>query len=354
MATTANQHLLLGKLRRAISASSDASYTGEFSMSMANGGNEVSMSSFSISSCGSALGGYTYLWEQTTEGYYLDVANPGSLWKSKIGANNDHFTWGKSVADGILGAPTLAGYSASFAAAAISNANTGTGAEDPFAAGTNNKTVVLSCSYSDDKQADGYNDHATNYHTQVYKTITIVDSYGGSPSCLLEGTPIDMADGTTKNVEDLQIGDWVLSMNMPGQLDEDVSEWRKCTFPNDKAEEFTQHSASVQDINFDFAYNYWNINEGQELITGEHEMLYRPSLTLFPNQQVWGWQVAPNMNVGGTLMDKNGNEVEITSLVSVLDKDDGFEVVQIDVEPLDVYFGKTFLVHNKGSDSNPF
>ena len=83
-------------------------------------------------------------------------------------------------------------------------------------------------------------------------------------------------------------------------------------------------------------------------------MLYRPSLTLFPNQQVWGWQVAPNMNVGGTLMDKNGNEVEITSLVSVLDKDDGFEVVQIDVEPLDVYFGKTFLVHNKGSDSNPF
>jgi hypothetical protein len=60
------------------------------------------------------------------------------------------------------------------------------------------------------------------------------------------------------------------------------------------------------------------------------------------------------MLVGGSLMDKNGNAVEITSLENVLDQDDGFEVVQVDVEPLDVYFGKTFLVHNKRSNDNPF
>ena len=53
-------------------------------------------------------------------------------------------------------------------------------------------------------------------------------------------------------------------------------------------------------------------------------------------------------------MDKNGNAVEIVSLDSILDQDEGFEVVQIDVEPLDVYFGQTFLVHNKGSDDDPF
>ena len=52
-------------------------------------------------------------------------------------------------------------------------------------------------------------------------------------------------------------------------------------------------------------------------------------------------------------MDKNGNEVLITQLENVVG-DEGFEVVQIDVEPLDVYFGKTFLVHNKGSDDDPF
>ena len=66
------------------------------------------------------------------------------------------------------------------------------------------------------------------------------------------------------------------------------------------------------------------------------------------------WQLVPGMKVGAHLMDKDGNEVEITSLQNVIDNDDGFEVVQIDVEPLDVYFGKSFLVHNKGSNDNPF
>ena len=65
-----------------------------------------------------------------------------------------------------------------------------------------------------------------------------------------------MADGTTKKVEDIQVGDWILSMNMPGQLDEDEENWRSSKFPDEKTETFTQHSASVQDINFDFVTNY--------------------------------------------------------------------------------------------------
>jgi hypothetical protein len=158
-----------------------------------------------------------------------------------------------------------------------------------------------------------------------------------------------MADGSFKNVEDLEIGDSVLAMNMPGQLDEDNDDWRSCRFADKKTETFTQHSASVQDINFDFAYNYWDINDGMEKITGEHEMLYKPI-----NENTWMWQLVPNMKVGAHVMDKNGNEVEITSLENLIDNDEGYEVVQIDVEPLDVYFGKTFLVHNKGSASDPF
>ena len=78
-------------------------------------------------------------------------------------------------------------------------------------------------------------------------------------------------------------------------------------------------------------------------------MLYKPS-----GENTWMWQLVPGMKVGAHLMDKDGNEVEITSLQNVIDNDDGFEVVQIDVEPLDVYFGKSFLVHNKGSNDNPF
>lgn len=344
MSTAAGQNLSLGKLRRAIDGND--SYTAEFAMSTAKGSSAtVQMSEFSISSVDS-VSGYAYLWESTAETYTMNFSNAGALFLSKIASRDENFTWSDNSS--IL---SVAGdYTATVTAGAISNANTGTGADDDwYAAGTNNAAVAVTGSFNEDGQSNGFNDHATNYNTNLYKTLTIVDSYGGSPSCLLEGTPIDMADGTTKKVEDLEIGDEVLSMNMPGQLDEDNDDWRSCRFSDEKTETFTQHSASVQDINFDFAYNYWDINDGMEKITGEHEMLYKPL-----NENTWMWQLVPNMRVGANVMDKNGNEVEITSLENVVDNDEGFEVVQIDVEPLDVYFGQTFLVHNKGSDSNPF
>jgi len=344
MSTAANQNLSLGKLRRAIDGND--SYEAEFAMSTAKGSSaQVKMSEFSISEV-SSVTGYAYLWEGTGETYTMNFANAGALFLSKIASRTENFTWSDNSS--IL---SVAGdYTATVTAGAISNANTGTGNDsDWFAAGTNNAAVAVTGSFQEDGQSTGFNDHASNYNTNLYKTLTIVDSYGGSPSCLLIGTPIDMADGTTKLVEDLEIGDEVMSMNMPGQLDEDNDDWRSCRFADEKTETFTQHSASVQDINFDFAFNYWDINDGMEKITGEHEMLYKPL-----NENTWMWQLVPNMKVGANVMDKNGNEVEITSLENVIDNDEGFEVVQIDVEPLDVYFGQTFLVHNKGSDSNPF
>ena len=344
MSTAANQNLSLGKLRRAIDGND--SYTAEYAMSTAKGSSAtVKMSEFSISEV-SSVTGYAYLWEGTGETYTMNFANAGALFLSKIGSRTENFTWSDNSS--IL---SVAGdYTATVTAGAISNANTGTGDDsDWFAAGTNNAAVAVTGSFQEDGQSTGFNDHASNYNTNLYKTLTIVDSYGGSPSCLLIGTPIDMADGTTKLVEDLEIGDEVMSMNMPGQLDEDNDDWRSCRFADEKTETFTQHSASVQDINFDFAFNYWDINDGMEKITGEHEMLYKPL-----NENTWMWQLVPNMKVGANVMDKNGNEVEITSLENVIDNDEGYEVVQIDVEPLDVYFGQTFLVHNKGSDDNPF
>ena len=347
MSTAIKQDLSLGKLKRAVS-SSVSDYTTISSLGQnGGGGSDIKMSDFSISSVDSVTG-FTYLWESTDEDYILTFSDKGSLFNQKIANVADNFTWTLSTAGATA---TNNGATASIAAAAISNANTGTGDDsDFFPAGTNNINMDVSAKLAEDGQSDGFNDHATNYNTNRTKSIVIVDSYGSpaDPSCLLVGTKIDMADGTTKLVEDLEIGEWVLSMNMPGQIDEDEEDWRACRFPDEKTEVFTQHSASVQDINFDFVRSYWNINNGEEKITGDHEMLYKPV-----GENVWMWNLVPNMLVGGHLMDKNGNEVLITQLEQVIDED-GFEVVQIDVEPLDVYFGSTFLVHNKGSNSNPF
>ena len=347
MSTAANQDLSLGKLKRAVSSSID-DYTSEASMlAIVGGGSDVKFSDFSISSV-DGLTGFTYLWEQTSEDYLCSFSGRTSeRFDIKIAKVPGNFTWGINASGATI---TNNGATGSVAAAAISNANTGTGDDsDFFPAGTNNLNRTLSVTFKEDGQSDGFNDHATNYNSARTKAIVIIDSYGGSnPSCLLEGTPIDMADGTTKKVEDIQVGDWILSMNMPGQLDEDEDDWRKCRFPDDDTEAFTQHSASVQDINYDFVTNYWNINNGEEKITGDHEMLYKPV-----GSNTWMWNLVPNMLIGGHLMDKNGDEVLITQLENVKDED-GFEVVQIDVEPLDVYFGNTFLVHNKGSNDDPF
>ncbi len=93
--------------------------------------------------------------------------------------------------------------------------------------------------------------------------------------------------------------------------------------------------------------SYYNINNGQEKITGEHHMLYREA-----GNQNWVWKTAPNFQVGDYLMGKSGNEIAISSIVPNVNVD-GYEVVQLDVEPDDFYIGSTFLVHNKGSNDEP-
>ena len=143
MSTAADQNLLLGKLKRAVDGT-DSYSTANTSLGAQNdGSSETKMSDFSISSCGSNIGGYAYLWEQTTEGYYIDVQNAGSLWKSTIGSANVNFSWAKGWADSVIEISTTQGYSASFEAKAISNARTGDGSENPFPAGSNNIVATL-------------------------------------------------------------------------------------------------------------------------------------------------------------------------------------------------------------------
>ena len=303
MATTAKQNLSLGKLRRAIDGNN--SYTAAMSMSKASGSaltssGSVKMSDFSISAVGS-LTGFVYLWESTAENYTLGFTNAGGLFLNRIGSRTENFSWTKT--GNLNVAFSSADYQATVTAAAISNANTGTGADDDFfAAGSKNQSGSLQVKFTEDGQSDGYNDHATNYNTNRTKAIVVVDAYGGSPSCLLEGTDIQLIDGSYKKVEDLEVGDWLRTIDLPGAIDEDYDNWRQSRF--EEGFEPTFHSASVQDINFDFSQTYWDINNGLEKITGEHEMLYKPV-----GENFWMWQLVPGMKVGGQLMVLHQSEL---------------------------------------------
>ena len=339
MATDVKQNLSLGKLRRAVDGNN--SYTAAASMSQMSGSvatspAPVKMSDFSISAVDEGLGGFTYLFEQTAENYKVEFSDSGSLFNQRIASRTENLSWSfDGTLDVTIGS---ADYIAQVTAGTITNT-------DGAIAGTFNQSGSLKAKFAEDGQSNGFNDHATRYNTSVSKSIEIVDTYGGVPSCLLFGSMVSKSDGTTTKVEDLSIGDEILTVSLPGSTDESSGNWENDKFNTTSS--FTPHSASVQRVLYEFSNSYYNINNGQELITGEHHILHRQS-----GSNEWGWKTAPTFQVGDYLMDKNGNEVAISSIdLSV--NPDGYEVVQLDVEPDDFYIGQTFLVHNKGSNDEP-
>ena len=336
MSKTAGQNLSLGKLKRAVDGT-DSYTTANTSLVGQNASStETSMSSFSIDAVDEGVAGFTYLFEQTAENYEMEFTEAGELFTSKIANRTQNLSWSF---DGNLDV-TFGG--ADYIAQVTAGTITNTGGA---IAGTFNQSGSIKAKFAEDGQSDGFNDHATRYNTSVSKSIEIVDTYGGVPSCLLFGSPVSKSDGSVVNVEDLNIGDEILTVSLSGSTDESSGDWTNDTF--DKDGTFTQHSASVMRVLYEFSNSYYNINNGQELITGEHHMLYREA-----GNQNWVWKTAPNFQVGDYLMGKSGNEVAISSIDINVDPD-GYEVVQLDVEPDDFYIGQTFLVHNKGSNSEP-
>ena len=335
MSKTAGQNLSLGKLKRAVDGT-DSYTTANTSLAAQNSAaTETSMSSFSIDSI-DALTGFQYLWEQTSEDYTMTFSEAGELFTSKIANRTQNLSWSfDGNLDVTIGS---ADYIASVTAGAITN----TGGA---VAGTFNQSGSIMAKFAEDGQSDGFNDHATRYNTSVSKSIEIVDTYGGVPTCLLFGSPVSKSDGSVVNVEDLNVGDEILSIKLPNATDESSGDWKNDRF--NQTGSFTQHSSSVQRVLYEFSTHYYDINSGSECITGEHHMLYRQA-----GNENWSWKTAPNFQVGDYLMDKQGNEVVISSLEQHIDPD-GYEVVQLDVEPDDFYIGQTFLVHNKGSNSEP-
>jgi len=339
MATDVKQNLSLGKLRRAVDGNN--SYTAAASMSQMSGSvatspAPVKMSDFSISAVDEGLGGFTYLFEQTAENYQVEFSDSGSLFNQRIASRTENLSWSfDGTLDVTIGS---ADYIAQVTAGTITNT-------DGAIAGTFNQSGSLKAKFAEDGQSNGFNDHATRYNTIVSKSIEIVDTYGGVPSCLLFGSMVSKSDGTTTKVEDLNIGDEILTVSLPGSTDESSGNWENDTF--NITSSFTPHSASVQRVLYEFSDSYYNINNGQELITGEHHMLYRQA-----GSNDWIWKTAPTFQVGDYLMDKSGNEVAISSIDINVDPD-GYEVVQLDVEPDDFYIGQTFLVHNKGTNDEP-
>jgi len=212
--------------------------------------------------------------------------------------------------------------------------------------------VTITGKYSDDGQSDGFNDHATRYNTAISKVVEIQDTYGGlAIACFLPGTLILMSDGTEKPIEEINVGDEVMSLDLPGLPDEDLGylEWKSFTMrPLDKEDLESlvvrnKKTAFVENLFYDYMDGYYSINNGYLKVTREHDLF-----TYADGK--WRWNTAKELKEGMKLLNYLGEIVNIDSVEWI---EGEIEVINFDVEPLDIYFAGGVLVHNKGASSEP-
>jgi len=155
---------------------------------------------------------------------------------------------------------------------------------------------------------------------------------GGTGGCLVYGTLITLADGMTKAIEDLEIGDILKTVAIEGLDSANENAWKTFTTSSFSSTESSSTVVGIQKSQFSY---YFLINDSLE-ITLEHPMLVKR------NGQ-YSFVRANDVLVGDSLLDEYGQWIEITSKVRV---DQTVNVVNINVESQDTYFASGYLVHN--------
>ena len=358
----ADTNLSLGKLMRAAKHDTVSNYTTETELGNDCGNTttanaNVSMSDFYMSAVDSGLTGYAYVDEQTSDTYTLGLSGGGALLTSRIGGNYRNFTWNTSNA--LFNPTSNQDYTGVFTAGSISNINqansVGDGTPGTFhAAHTNDTSLTIYGGYDDSiaYAKDGFNDHATRYAVSQSKTVQIEDTYNSSAiTCFLPETPVELEDGEIIPIEDLVVGDKIKSFHIENLPDESLGLERYRGF---NLEETTgkEGSTVVKNVWFDFNAGYLSINKDLLKVTSEHEFWVlnksvEPENEYMPPIDRWGFKKAAGLKVGDVLFGKN----ELIEIESIEWNHTEVEVVNINVEPVDVYFVNNILVHNKGNNN---
>ena len=357
--------LSLGKLRRATDPANVSSNTTANSKLRADAagtdsGNNFKISEFAIDEVSSSLSGSRFMDEGTSETYKLEFKSVGSRFLSRIARHKENFFW--EAASG-LSVNSAGNYSGSVTAAAISNTITvvAGGQDSMSAAHAGDTRISMSGAYVDDNVAGGFNASATNYNKKILHLTQVEDTYNGTAiTCFTPDTKLTLVDGTQKEIQDLAIGDELLSMRMPNAQTEeehpiiasDVAYSDYCIVELGESELV---SAKIINMFFDFADTYFLIN-GEIKVTGEHPFFVKvPEGFYLPtkgqsSEEFWAWEYVRNLEVGQIMYDKNMKEVPIDTIEEI---EEEIEIVNIDVDTNNTYFAEGILVHNKGSETSP-
>ena len=155
------------------------------------------------------------------------------------------------------------------------------------------------------------------------------------------GSLIRMFDNSTKQVQDVEVGDVVKSYKPAGMPDEFFFEDWYSYSSTDLSGSVASGSVVVRTFNQDY-YGYYLIN-GSIKIPVLKQAMMKGGRFFTKQGDTWSWQTPDNINVGNYFLDKDANEVEITSKTEVAQEDTFYS---LDVEDIDSYFTSDILVHN--------
>ena len=361
----AKTNLSLGKLRRATdpaNVSSDSTANSKLRADAAgvSSGNNFKISEFAVDEVSSSLSGSRFMDEGTAETYKIEFKSAGSRFLARIARHKENFFW--EAATG-LSVSSANNYTGSITAAAISNITTAiAGAQDSMsAAHAGDKRVSMSGAYVDDQVATGFNASATNYNKKILHLTQVEDTYNGTAiTCFTPDTKLTLADGTQKEIQELAIGDELLSLRMPNAQTEDehpviASEVSYAEYCITELGESEIVISKIINMFFDFSDTYYVIN-GNIKVTGEHPFFVKiPDGYYLPtegqsSEEFWCWEYVRNLGVGQIMYDKDMKEVPIDTIEEI---EKEIEIVNIDVDSNNTYFAEGILVHNKGSSTSP-
>lgn len=164
--------------------------------------------------------------------------------------------------------------------------------------------------------------------------------YGGtatgslcSPGCTVKGTSIEMADGTTKLVEKIRLGDVLKGMKINDAPEDDtIVGWSTNNL------NLIETEVIVRGIQPFYATGVHNFNNGLIETSESHAHFIKRG-------DAWSFIQSKNIQVGDFLVDKDGTSIEIVS-IDVLQGEDRKVVYDINVETTDTYIANGLVTHN--------
>jgi hypothetical protein len=160
---------------------------------------------------------------------------------------------------------------------------------------------------------------------------SVDDDDDGDLGCLVYGTLIEMADGTQKPIEDVVVGDRVVSFNIEGLgAQEDWTEW----YTHYRV--FGEKTVSTVTANrLRSNGNHYSINNTLK-ITNEHPVLIKRDNNI-------AFRYIEEVIVGDKLFNINMELINIDTREKIPGE---VQTGDLDVEEVDNYFASNFLVHN--------